>query len=120
MKEIIQLVLIGIGAGLLSGLFGVGGGILIVPALVIMMGLEQKMAQGTSVAAIALPLIWLSYQIFSKTGNVDFRSAGIIALGFFVGGYFAVQLLPKIDAVNLARMFGGLLVVVGLKMLLGK
>lgn len=120
MIKIIQLLLIGGGAGILSGLFGVGGGILIVPMLVMLLGFEQKMAQGTSLATIALPLLWVAYQSYQKNANVDWQSAVIMAVGFAVGGYFAVGWVSKIDSALLARWFGVLLVLIGLKMALGK
>ncbi len=121
MIKIIQLLLIGMGAGMLSGLFGVGGGILIVPTLVILLGFDQKTAQGTSLATIAMPLIWLAYQSYQRNNaHVDWQSATIMACAFAIGGYFAIGFMDKIDSAVLSKWFGILLVIIGIKMALGK
>jgi uncharacterized membrane protein YfcA len=109
------------GAGMLSGLFGVGGGILIVPTLVLWLGFDQKAAQGTSLATIAMPLLWLAYQSYQRNNaNVDWQSACVMALAFAIGGYWAIGFVGKIDSAMLSKWFGVLLVIIGIKMALGK
>lgn len=120
MKEQLILILIGSAAGMLSGLAGVGGGIIIVPCLVFFLGFQQHMAQGTSLATMSLPVAWMAYETWRKTGNVDFGTAAWLAAGFAVGGFFAVRLVPMIDGATLSKGFGLLMVLVGLKMLFGK
>ena len=117
------LILLGIGlfAGALSGLVGVGGGIVMVPALVMLLGFSQNQAQGTSLASLLIPIgLLFSVINYHKSGNVNLGYAVIIALAFMVGSYFGSSLALKLDQVWLKRIFGLLLVAVSIKYLFGK
>jgi len=117
----ITLALIGIAAGLLSGFMGVGGGIIIVPALVFFLGLTQHQAQGSSIAAIMLlPVGLLSVMNYYKEGNVNLGYAAVIAVFFVAGSYFSSRWVQGIDAGLLKKIFAGVMIVVALKMLIGK
>lgn len=106
-------VLIGLGAGVLSGLFGIGGGVLIVPALVYGMGFSQKTATGTSLAVLLPPIGIAAVMQYYRGGHVDFRAGLLIAASMLLGGWlgarFALQLEPKI----LKSLFGLFLALLG-------
>lgn len=111
---------LGVAVGAFSGLVGVGGGILVVPALIYGFGFSQLLAQGTSTALLLPPIGIFAAYTYWKNGYVDVRAAALICAGFAVGGYFGAKLvvaLPK-DAVR--RLFGGFLFLVSLKMLSGR
>ena len=112
--------LLGLLAGILSGLRGIGGGILIVPALVFVAGLTQHQAQGTTLALMVPPIGLLAAGTYYKQGNVDFKIAGLICLGFFVGGLLGAKLATANNAVLLKKLFGAALLVTALKMILTK
>jgi uncharacterized membrane protein YfcA len=112
------LILIGIAAGVLSGLVGVGGGMIIVPALVMMLGFAQKTAQGTTLAMLLLPVGIFAAAIYYRAGLVNVRAAGWLALGFVAGAYLGARYALHIPSAVLGRIFGAVLVGVGLKLLL--
>lgn len=121
MTGFITLALIGIAAGFLSGFMGVGGGIIIVPALVFFLGLTQHQAQGSSIAAIMLlPVGLLSVMNYYKEGNVNLSYSAVIAIFFVAGSYFSSRWVQGIDAGLLKKIFAGVMIVVALKMLIGK
>src|SRR5688572_32561097 len=91
-QTILILVIIGLAAGILGGLVGVGGGIIIVPALVYFLSFSQKAAQGTSLGLLLLPVGILGVLQYYKQGYVDFKVVGIIALGFLAGSYFGSKI----------------------------
>jgi len=86
--QIAQFVLIGVGAGVLSGMFGIGGGLVIVPFLAFVVGMQLPLAIGTSLGALLLPVGILGVIEFFKNGNLDIRAALIIAAGLFIGTFF--------------------------------
>ena len=98
------LVLVGAAAGFLSGLFGLGGGIIIVPALAVWLAVGQKTATGTSVAAI-LPTAAFGTLVYGLQGDVDWGAATALALGVFVGAQFGSAMLAKLRVVNIQRGF---------------
>jgi len=110
----------GLLAGVLSGLLGIGGGILLIPVLVFVAGLTQHQAQGTTLALMVPPIGLLAAWTYYKQGNVDLKIAGLICLGFFVGGLFGAKLATAINAVLLKKLFGAALLVTALKMILTK
>jgi hypothetical protein len=118
--NIILLLLVGLTAGVLSGLLGIGGGILIVPCLVFVFGLSQHMAQGTTLALMVPPIGLLAAWTYYKQGYVDIKVAALICLGFFFGGLFGAKLATVINAALLKKLFGALMLVVAFKMILGK
>ncbi len=115
--EILILILTGLVAGMLSGMFGIGGGIVIVPALIFFLGMTQHQAQGTSLGVLMLPIVALGAYNYYKTGNLDIRASLIIASAFLIGGYFVSKISLSIDHVMLKRIFGVLMIVVAVKMI---
>ena len=118
--NIILLLIVGLTAGVLSGLLGIGGGILIVPCLVFIFQLSQHTAQGTTLALMVPPIGLLAAWTYYKQGNVDIKIAALICLGFFFGGLLGAKLATTINAALLKRLFGALMLVVAFKMILGK
>jgi uncharacterized membrane protein YfcA len=115
------LALIGIGAGFLSGFMGVGGGVIIVPALIFFFGMSQHSAQGSSIAAIMLlPVGILSVINYYKAGNVNFTYSAIIAGFFLVGSYLSSRWVQGIDASLIKKVFAGVLVIIAIKMFFSK
>ncbi len=118
LNVILLLLLIGLAAGMLSGLVGIGGGIIIVPGLIYLLGFSQKMAQGTSLGILLLPVGILAVWQFHKQGYVDIRSVGIVAIAFVLGGYFGSKITVGLPDIVVKRIFASLLLVISLKMLL--
>jgi uncharacterized membrane protein YfcA len=114
---IIALLIIGFCSGMLSGLVGVGGGIIIVPCLVFFMALTQKQAQGTSLAVLTLPVVFFGMWQYYKNGHIDFRVVGLIAIGFLVGGFFGGKIANKISDDLLKKIFAVILLLIGIKIL---
>lgn len=100
------LLSIGIGAGMLSGFVGIGGGVIIVPALVFLLGLSQHEAQGTSLFVLVMPVVFLALTNYWKTGNVNWKYGLIIALAFVIGGYFGSKLSLKLSPQFVKLAFG--------------
>lgn len=116
-QTLIILIIIGILAGMLGGMVGVGGGIIIVPALVYFLGFSQKMAQGTSLGILLLPVGLLGVFQFYKEGYVDIKVVLIISAGFFAGSYFGSKLALSLSQETVKKVFAILLILVALKML---
>jgi uncharacterized membrane protein YfcA len=116
-QTILILLLIGVIAGVLSGLVGVGGGIVIVPALVFFLGFSQKMAQGTSIGILLLPVGILGVLQFYKAGYIDMKSVWLVSLGFLVGGYFGSKIALSLPQDTLKKIFAIILLLVSLKIL---
>ncbi len=114
------MLLLGFLIGIFSGIVGLGGGILMVPALVWLVGMSQHRAQGTSLGALLAPVGALAFYEYYKKGNVDIRIAILLAIGFFVGGYFGARFAQYIPDLWLRRIFGFSLMAVGAKMLFFK
>jgi uncharacterized membrane protein YfcA len=119
---IITALLIGLTAGILSGLIGIGGGIIMVPALVFFLSYNQHQAQGTSLAVLTLPVVILAsiyyYQQCQKLGTpIDLKVVGLLALGFLVGGYFGSKLALAINEETLKKIFAVILFYTAFKML---
>lgn len=110
------IALIGAVAGLLGGVLGLGGAIVIIPALVMLLGYSQQMAQGTALIMMVLPVGALAaYQYYQK-GFVDVKAALIMAVFFFVGGYFGARFATAIPQDILKKAFAIMLVLIALKM----
>ena len=108
-------ILIGIGAGVLSGLFGIGGGVIIVPALLYVARMSQLTATGTSLGALLLPVGALGAWEYYRTGDLDVRAALVIAVGLFFGAFFGAKLAHVLTAVQLRRGFAVFLVLVAMR-----
>jgi uncharacterized membrane protein YfcA len=113
-------ILLGLLVGVLSGIVGIGGGILIVPGLVYLFHMSQHKAQGTSVAALLAPVGVLAFWEYHKAGNVDLKAGLLIALGFTLGGYFGGLWAQQIPELLLRRIFGTLVIMIGIRLLFGR
>jgi len=109
--------LLGLLVGVLSGIVGIGGGIMIVPALVYLFHMSQHKAQGTSLGALLAPIGALAFWEYYKAGNADLKAALLIGLGFIAGGYFGGLWAQRLPEVTLQRIFGALLLIIGAKLL---
>lgn len=117
MTQIVILILIGLLAGVLSGMFGVGGGIIIVPALIFFLGMTQHEAQGTSLGLMLLPIGILAAWNYYKAGNLDVKAGLVIAMAFIIGGFFGSKMALNIDETLLKKIFGGFMIVVAVKLI---
>ena len=112
-----MLVVIGLAAGMLSGLIGVGGGIIIVPALIFFLGFNQHEAQGTSLGLLLLPIGILAVFNYYQKGYIDVKYVLIMAGGFLIGGYLGSKLALTISELALKRIFAIILFYTAFKML---
>jgi uncharacterized membrane protein YfcA len=117
---IITLVIIGLITGALSGMLGIGGAIIMVPALVYILGLGQQAAQGTSLAVMLPPIGIIAAYNYYKAGQVNIKFALILAAFFIAGSYFGSKLSLTLPENVLKKIFGILLLAVAIKMLLSK
>ncbi|MGB7292327.1 MAG: sulfite exporter TauE/SafE family protein [Thermodesulfobacteriota bacterium] len=113
-------ILIGFAAGIASGFFGIGGGLVMIPAMVYFFHLSQHEAQGTSLAVLTPPLLLFAAIKYHNEGNVNLRMAVFIALGFVGAAYLGAKFATYIPDLTLKRLFGVLLLIVSIKMILGK
>ena len=116
---ILLLLAIGLGAGILSGLFGIGGGVVIVPALTLLAAFPMKAAVGTSLGALLLPVGLLGAWTYYRTGNLDVRASLWIALGLFVGVFIGAQIVQHLTDLQVRRAFAGFLALVAVKLWVG-
>jgi hypothetical protein len=114
--QVVGLIVIGLLAGVLAGMFGIGGGLVIVPALVLVYGLTQHAAVGTSLGALLLPVGALSAWVYWKNGNLNVGYSALIAGGLFLGAYFGARLVQPVSDVTLRRLFASFLIIVGVRM----
>src|SRR5260370_22209876 len=112
------VLMIGMAAGILGGFFGVAGGVLIVPALVILLGMRVRAAVGPSLAALLPPVGLLGALAYYRHGNVNFAYAMLLAGGLMIGAYFGAMFAVKIPEETLRRGFAVFLVVIAAKLLL--
>ena len=120
LSTVFILIFIGLAAGLLSGMVGVGGGILMVPALVFFLGLTQHGAQGTSLAVMLPPVGILACMNYYKAGALNWKFAVIIGVTFVVGGYLGSKVAIGIDERMLRKIFGVVMLLAALKLIFGK
>ena len=116
-QQTITVALIGIAAGLLGGVLGLGGAIIIIPALVMLLGYSQQMAQGTTLLMLVMPVgalaAWQNY----KAGNVDVKTALILGIAFFMSGFIGAKFANQIPQEVLKKVLAVLLIVIAVKML---
>jgi len=119
---IFSLIIIGLFAGLLSGVFGVGGGVIMVPLLVFLLGFSQHQAQGTSLAVLSVPVTFLAAYMYYKSGDnvVNWKYALIIAVCFVAGGYIGSKLAISVDQQTLKKIFAVILLVTAVRMFFSK
>lgn len=113
---ILLFLTIGLAAGVLSGLFGIGGGVLIVPSLLLLARMQPAMATGTSLAALLLPVGALGAWQYYKEGDVNVVAALCIALGLAVGAYFGARYAQGLSPLALRRAFAVFLALIAVKM----
>lgn len=116
-QMILLVILVGIAAGMLGGMVGVGGGLIIVPALVYLMGFSQKTAQGTSLGLIMLPVGILGVLQYYKQGHVDFKVVGLLAVGFLIGSYFGSKVALRLPQDTVKKIFAVFMIIMAIKML---
>lgn len=120
MTSILLYILLGLMAGALSGLIGIGGGVIIVPALILFFGLSQHQAQGTTLAMLIPPVGILAAWAYYKQGYVLMDIAGYMCVGFLVGGFFGARIATHFSNLILERIFGLALLLIAMKMLFAK
>lgn len=113
-------IFMGLIAGTLSGVFGIGGGTILIPGLVFLCGLTQHQAQGTTLAAMIPPIGLLAAWRYWQAGNVKISVAAFICAGFFIGGLIGANFAQGINEPLLKKLFGAFLFFVSLSMILGK
>jgi uncharacterized membrane protein YfcA len=117
-QTIFILIFIGLMAGALSGFVGVGGGIIIVPALVYMLGFSQHEAQGTSLFILSMPVVILATINYWKTGNVNWKFGLVVALAFILGGYIGSKLSLKMSPGLVKFLFGLLMAYMSFRLII--
>ncbi len=118
--QFIILLLTGLLAGFASGAMGVGGGIIIVPSLVFLLGLSQHEAQGTSLGVLVLPVVALGAWNYYRNGYLNVRFALVLVIAFFIGSLIGSEVAIHIPDRILRKIFGGVVLVLALKMIFGK
>jgi hypothetical protein len=117
---IVILLSVGLAAGFLSGLVGIGGGIIIVPVLVYFLGFSQHQAQGTTLFMFLLPIGIFGVLNYHKQGYVDYKTALIICSTFVFGSYFGSKFAITLDQKTIKQIFGVIIILLGCKMLFWK
>ncbi len=119
---VIQMLLIGLVAGVAGGMFGIGGGAIMVPAMVLLTGMDQKFATGTSIAAQILPIGILGAMVYYRNGNLNIKYAVLIAVGLVVGNLFGALFAnqPFISSETMKKLYGIFLLLIGLRYLWGR
>ncbi|MFH0935552.1 MAG: sulfite exporter TauE/SafE family protein [Candidatus Omnitrophota bacterium] len=119
MNQVLYIAL-GLIAGIASGILGIGGGTLLIPAMVFVFGLTQHQAQGTTLALMIPPIGLLAALRYYQSGNVKLGMAAFICLGFFFGGLIGANLVQNVSELFLKRLFGAFLLIVAVRMILTK
>ena len=117
MNETLAFITLGLAAGALSGLIGIGGGVIIVPSLVFLFHFTQHRAEGTTLAMLIPPVGILAVMPYFRNGFVDVRVAALICLGFVFGGWAGGHFANTLQPATLQRVFGGVLLVIAARML---
>lgn len=120
MLSLVWFMGIGLTAGILSGFFGIGGGIIVVPALIYICGFSQLLAQGTSLAIMLPPVGLLAFLEYYKNGNIDLKAGIIICVTLFLGALLGAKFAHLLPPAVLKKAFGILLLLLSIKMLFGK
>jgi len=119
-NEIIILIVIGFIAGIAGGSLGLGGGIIIVPALIFILGFTQHQAQGTSLAVLLFPIGILAVINYAKNGYVNYKYAIILIIAFVLGSYLGSVISIHLPAKTLKKIFGVFLLLISIKMIIDK
>ena len=118
MDAMLPYVLIGVVAGILSGLLGIGGATIVIPVLVFIYGFSQQQAQGTTLAMLIPPIGIFAAWTYYQQGYIDVKIAALLAIGFFFGGYVGAKIATSLPSSTLGKIFGIVLVLLGLRFLL--
>lgn len=117
LTAILGLILIGIFAGILSSMVGIGGGVVIVPALVFLLGMSQHSAQGTTLAMLSFPVSFVAAWTYYKKGMVDWKTALILCIGFVIGGYFGSRVAVNLSPGAIKKVFAVIMMAIAVKYL---
>lgn len=117
--NLLAITAVGLAAGVASGLFGIGGGAIIVPLLVLLLDFGQKSAVGTSLGALLLPVGLGGALSYYQSGNLELAAAVPLALGLLAGAFFGAQITISLPAATVKKMYGVFLIVIGIRFLLG-
>jgi uncharacterized protein len=120
MQSPLLFVVLGLLAGILSGIIGIGGGVIIVPALVFLFGFTQRRAQGTTLAMLVPPIGILAAWMYYRHGCVDLKVAALVAAGFFIGSLLGARYATTLSNAVLSKVFGIAIILIGIKMVVGK
>lgn len=119
-NTVVLLLIVGLMAGILSGFVGIGGGIIMVPAMVWMLGYTQQQAQGTSLAVLMLPVVFLAVRNYYRAGVIEPKVVLVIAAAFVIGAFFGSKWSLALPMGTVQKIFGGVTMVVALKLIFGK
>lgn len=117
LQELLILILIGLAAGVFGGMVGLGGGVIMIPAMIYFLGLSQLSAQGTSLAVMLPPVGILAVMNYYKAGQVNLKYALIIAAAFLIGGYLGSKFALNLPVATVKKIFGISLIAIALKMI---
>jgi hypothetical protein len=120
MQQIVTLLAIGLAAGLISGFLGIGGGLIIIPALVMLLGFTQQQAQGTSLGFLLLPVGILAVINYNKAGLINFKAVGIMTITFLIGSYYSSKVATNLPEGILKKAFAVLLLFYAIKLFTDK
>jgi uncharacterized protein len=112
------LLLIGLAAGIFGGMVGLGGGVIMIPAMVYFLGISQIEAQGTSLAVMLPPVGLFAVMNYYKSGQLNFKYAILIAIAFTIGGYFGSKIALNLPVSTVKKIFGFALIIIALKMII--
>ncbi|MEM7771501.1 MAG: sulfite exporter TauE/SafE family protein [Cyanobacteria bacterium P01_A01_bin.37] len=115
--EVLLFLGLGLGVGTISGMIGIGGGVLITPALIYLFGFEQKIAQGTTLALLVPPIGILGAWAYYQQGLVNIKAASLICLGFVLGGLMGAKFAVDIEPNILRRVFGFAMLAISIRMI---
>jgi len=119
-NTVLILALIGLAAGTMGGMVGIGGGLIIVPAMVYLMGADQKTAQGTSIAIMLPPIGFFAAMNYYKAGYINIKYAAIIAFTFLLGGYIGSKLAITLPEALVKKVFAAFMIITAVKMIISK
>lgn len=118
---VLALVAIGILAGMFSGFMGVGGGVIMIPLMILFLGYDQHQAQGMSLAVLAIPVTFVAAYTYHKSGHpIDWKFALVIAVCFVIGGFLGSKIAVKLDQLLLKRIFAVILIIVAIRLFFSK